>query len=286
MEGGDQGRRVRRFFDAALVGGPRHRDYLVDLGMPADRIALGYNAVDNAFYADARPSRWRRPPEGRHGLPAAPYFLAVSRFVPEKNLPRLVEAFAALSQTSPTAGRWDLVLCGDGPGAAEVEAAVAASGHGRGRSTGPGFLQADELVALVRLSRRHSSTRASRSRGAWSSTRRRRCGLAAARLRPGRVRETLVPEPDGTTGTRFDPRDVEDADRGSLTWMASLPEARAAGHGPSARPRSSHQWGPERFAQGTLRSACDRARRAAAGDTQGLETIEAHDTEQRNEMTR
>ncbi len=43
-------RRVRRF-QAALVGGPRHRDYLVQLGMPADRITLGYNAVDNAYYA-------------------------------------------------------------------------------------------------------------------------------------------------------------------------------------------------------------------------------------------
>ncbi len=33
-------RRVSRC-DAALVGGPSHRDYLVDLGMPAGRIALG-----------------------------------------------------------------------------------------------------------------------------------------------------------------------------------------------------------------------------------------------------
>src|SRR5206468_143388 len=70
-----KGRRVRRF-SAALVGGPRHRDYLVELGFPSDRIALGYNAVDNAAFARAAEAA-RQGPEGRRGLPAAPYFLAV-----------------------------------------------------------------------------------------------------------------------------------------------------------------------------------------------------------------
>ena len=43
-------RRVRKC-SSALVGGPRHRDYLVELGMPEERIAFGYNAVDHAFFA-------------------------------------------------------------------------------------------------------------------------------------------------------------------------------------------------------------------------------------------
>ena len=64
-------RRVRRF-SPALVGGPRHRDYLAKLGMPADRIALGYNAVDNADYAAPGRRRPVRRPEGRAGLPARP----------------------------------------------------------------------------------------------------------------------------------------------------------------------------------------------------------------------
>ena len=112
-------RRVRRF-SAALVGGPRHRDYLVDLGMPRDRIALGYNAVDNAAFA-RRPRPPDATPDGRRGLPEAPYFLAVNRFVPEKNLARLVRAFARYRRPRREAGAWDLVLCGDGPGADEVE---------------------------------------------------------------------------------------------------------------------------------------------------------------------
>src|SRR5208337_4915208 len=78
-----------RLFDAALVGGPHHRDYLIDLGMQADRITLGYNAVDNAFYRN-QADFWRDHPEGRQGLPVAPFFLTVCRFAPEKNLVRLV----------------------------------------------------------------------------------------------------------------------------------------------------------------------------------------------------
>ena len=54
-------RRRIRLFDAAVVGGPPHRDYLVQLGMPPDRIALGYNAVDNAYFADGGPAMARRP---------------------------------------------------------------------------------------------------------------------------------------------------------------------------------------------------------------------------------
>jgi glycosyltransferase involved in cell wall biosynthesis len=45
-------------FDAALVGGKSHRDYLVKLGLPADKIRLGYNVVNNGYFA-AEAERWR-----------------------------------------------------------------------------------------------------------------------------------------------------------------------------------------------------------------------------------
>ncbi|MFO0889642.1 MAG: hypothetical protein U0790_10945 [Isosphaeraceae bacterium] len=51
-------RRRLRFFDAAACHDARARDYLVELGMSAGRIALGYNAVDNAFYEE-RTTHWR-----------------------------------------------------------------------------------------------------------------------------------------------------------------------------------------------------------------------------------
>ncbi len=42
--------RIVRRFDAALCGGESHKRYLVQLGMPEERIALGYNVVDNQFF--------------------------------------------------------------------------------------------------------------------------------------------------------------------------------------------------------------------------------------------
>ena len=45
-------RRVVGLYSAALVGGQRHVEYLVELGMPRDRIFTGYDVVDNATLRD------------------------------------------------------------------------------------------------------------------------------------------------------------------------------------------------------------------------------------------
>jgi glycosyltransferase involved in cell wall biosynthesis len=50
--------RLVRRFDGALVGGKAHRDYLVALGMPADRIETGYDVVDNGHFA-RESAKWR-----------------------------------------------------------------------------------------------------------------------------------------------------------------------------------------------------------------------------------
>jgi glycosyltransferase involved in cell wall biosynthesis len=46
--------RIVRRFDAALCGGESHKRYLVQLGMPEERIAFGYNVVDNVFFGQIR----------------------------------------------------------------------------------------------------------------------------------------------------------------------------------------------------------------------------------------
>jgi 1,2-diacylglycerol 3-alpha-glucosyltransferase len=240
-------RRRIRLFDAAVVGGPSHRDYLVRLGMPRDHIALGYNAVDNDYFA-AGARRWREEPYGRIGLPASPYFLCVSRFVPEKNLVRLIEAFAHYRRRVAQGPVWDLVLCGDGPGREEVESAVRDSGlaHAIHR---PGFVQVGDLPrwyanagAFVLPSLMEP----------WGLV----VNEAAASGLPLLVSHragssaTLVPEPEGNTGACFDPLDVEGI-AAKLFWIATMDEDSRELLGRRAA-ENVRRWGPERFSQGVL----------------------------------
>jgi glycosyltransferase involved in cell wall biosynthesis len=79
----------------ALVGGSSHKDYLMKLGMPPERIFFGYDAVDNDYFAQS--AREARSAEcgvrSKYGLPGH-YFLASARFIEKKNLPRLLKAYA------------------------------------------------------------------------------------------------------------------------------------------------------------------------------------------------
>src|SRR6058998_4034907 len=74
-------RRVVGVYSAALVGGQRHVEYLVELGMPRDRIFTGYDVVDNAYFRRrALEIRNANPPQAdetrkKHALPEK-YFLA------------------------------------------------------------------------------------------------------------------------------------------------------------------------------------------------------------------
>jgi 1,2-diacylglycerol 3-alpha-glucosyltransferase len=238
-------RRVSKF-SAGLVGGPRHADYLVRLGLPADRIRYGYNAVDNDLYSRLAAAA-RRTPEAREGLPAVPYFIAVGRFVPEKNLPRLVDAFARY-RIETDHRPWDLVLCGGGAGEAEVEAAVAASGFAASIHR-PGFLQAERLSRWLA----HASAFVHPSlMEPWGlvANEAAACGLPLLVSERAGCVETLVPDPPGTTGRRFDPTSVDDLTE-SLAWIAALPEPERLAMGRRAADVVS-DWGPARFARGML----------------------------------
>ena len=61
---------------------------------------------------------------------------------------------------------------------------------------------------------------------------------------------TLVPEPEGTTGSRFNPVDVAEITL-KLAWMAGLSDDDRRAMGLRAAEIVS-QWGPDRFARGTL----------------------------------
>jgi glycosyltransferase involved in cell wall biosynthesis len=240
-------RRRLRSFDAALVGGPEHRDYLAELGLRPRRVALGYNAVDNAYFATAA-QHCRDDPQGRAGLPDSPYFLTVCRFVPDKNLTALIKAFSHYRAQNLAPPAWDLVLCGGGPAEEEVDAAIAGSGCSTAIHR-PGFLQVADLPrwyahagAFVLPSLCEPWGLVANEAAA--------SGLPLLVSRRAGCSTTLVPDPEGTTGARFDPEKVEEISS-RLAWMASSDPALRTSMGLNAAEIVS-LWGPDRFASGVV----------------------------------
>jgi len=155
-------RRIVDLYSAALVGGQRHVDYLVELGMPRERIFTGYDVVDNDYFArriaDIENSKLeirnqRRLPEN--------YFLASARFIEKKNLPLLIRAYAEYRQKSQNIGNtmWDLVLLGDGPLQATIKSQLSTLNLNEHIHL-PGFRPYDELPAYYALANAfvHAST--------------------------------------------------------------------------------------------------------------------------------
>jgi glycosyltransferase involved in cell wall biosynthesis len=238
-------RRVRRCA-SALVGGPRHRSYLAELGMPEERIVLGYDAVDNqGLEAQAQAARTA----GRSWIPVAGrYLLAVNRFVPEKNLAMLIRAFGRVIEAMPAEQAWSLVLCGDGPERRALEALVERLGLA-GRVHFPGFLQEAELVPYYAFASAFVHASLSEPWGLVVNEAA-ACGLPLVVSDRAGCVETLVPDPIGTTGRRFDPGDLEGV-VAAMSWVTSLSDAKRAEIGMRARD-VARQWGPERFAEGML----------------------------------
>lgn len=242
---------------AALVGGTRHADYLVRLGLPLARISYGYNAVDNEQFRQLAAAA-RSAIHSHDGLPGRPYFIAVSRIVPEKNLRRLIEAFAYYRMWAGEKA-WDLAICGAGPDEAGLDAVIQANRLGSSIHR-PGFLQGDALARWLC----HASAFVHPSlMEPWGLV----CNEAAAcglplliSNRAGCV-ELLVPDTPRSTGRRFNPLSVPDIADG-LAWVAGLPETERRAMGRRAESVVS-EWGPDRFARGmieALRLAIDRER--------------------------
>lgn len=98
-----------RPYHAALVAGYRTKSYLAFLGIPEERIFIGYDTVSTArirHSAHAQPAPDGLPHDKRH-------FTVVARFVPKKNLSLALEAYAAYVANQPEAPR-ELHLCGSG----------------------------------------------------------------------------------------------------------------------------------------------------------------------------
>lgn len=116
-----------RKFQSALVGGQLHQDYLLKLGFSQQSISKGYDVVDNHYFAGKATEARRDPSRIRQQypkIPKRPYFIAVTRLIPRKNVLRLIEAFAHYRKLVRPGRAWDLVICGSGQEEANVKTSI------------------------------------------------------------------------------------------------------------------------------------------------------------------
>jgi glycosyltransferase involved in cell wall biosynthesis len=244
-------RRLIALFSSALVGGTLHRECLAALGLPASHIFLGYDAVDNDYFA-ARSDEIRAESGAARERLRLPrdYFLASARFVPKKNLGRLLDAYARY-RLRRGEGAWPLVLLGDGALRPALERQVRELGLDAA-VTMPGFRQYGDLPAYYALAGAfvHASTVEP-----WGLV----VNEAMSSGLPVLVSDRCgcVPElvADGENGFRFDPLDVETL--AGLLAKVSAPDFARAAFGRRSREIVS-AWGPERFSRG-LGEAVDAA---------------------------
>ena len=243
-------RRIVALYSAALVGGQRHIEYLVQLGMPRDRIFTGYDVVDNDYFArrtlEIRNSKFEI--RKQYGLPEN-YFLASARFIEKKNLPTLIRAYAAYRQKSEASGNppWDVVLLGDGPLREALKSQLSTLNLHRHVRL-PGFKQYDELPVYYALAKAfvHASTTEQ-----WGLV----VNEAIASGLPVIVsnRCGCVPELVQGNGFTFEPTDEHEL-VSRLLQMASLSDDERRRLG-DASYRIAAKFAPERFGEGLEEAA-------------------------------
>lgn len=138
--------RLVRLCDAGLVAGGPHRTYLTGLGLDSDRIFDGYDVVDNAYFAQGADRVRAGQAPGLTGLPDADpgYLLACARYVPKKNLSRLIAAYGQAAAHGPLP---DLVIAGDGEGRGDLQNLIVTTGL-TGRVHLHGYVGYRDLPAL------------------------------------------------------------------------------------------------------------------------------------------
>jgi glycosyltransferase involved in cell wall biosynthesis len=252
-----KGRIVRRF-GAALVGGAPQVDYLVRLGMPRERVFVGYDVVDNDYFQREADAVRKTAAEvrARYGLPES-YFLFVGRFDPVKNLSRLMDVYAAYKRLAEKP--WDLVLCGSGEEEPAIRQRVELLGLESVRFMG--FRQISELPSFYGLA---SAFVAASTKDTWNLTVNEAMagGLPVLVSRACGCAQDLVK--DGVNGFTFDPYDVEGLAR--LMARMSSGERDLAAMGRASRETIS-QWSPQLFAENLLKAATvaiDRAKRGSS----------------------
>lgn len=244
---------------AALAGGNLHAEYLAQLGMPRDRVFLGYDAVDNRYFSGGRLPDVATVSDLTAVV--APYFLASARFIKKKNLPLLVRAYARYRKlislpkdrasslgTHRSEVPWGLVLLGDGEKRRELESLLSTLSLDE-KVQMPGFVQYSELPRYYASANAfvHASTTEQ-----WGLV----VNEAMASGLPVLVSDRCGCAPDlvrdGVNGWTFDPENEEQLAQLMLR-VSSLDLNRLSSMGESSE-RLIADWGTGRFAEGLHRA--------------------------------
>ena len=107
-------RQLVGLFDTALVGGQPQKRYVASMGLPENKILIGYDAVDNDYFAAkaGEVRSCRQEIRARYRLPER-YFLSLGRFVAKKNLATLLRSYRQVLNANP-ACQTHLVMVGAG----------------------------------------------------------------------------------------------------------------------------------------------------------------------------
>ena len=102
--------------DIFFCFGKSSADYLISLGVKPMQIAVKNAAVvDEEMIRNSYDHAKQQVERGKESLLIRKNFVFVGRLAPEKNLERLIKAFAELQNSELAAQSWDLVFVGDGP---------------------------------------------------------------------------------------------------------------------------------------------------------------------------
>jgi glycosyltransferase involved in cell wall biosynthesis len=249
--------RIARLYSTALVGGQRHVDYLVELGLLRDQIFTGYDVVDNKHFRQKATEvrNQRSDVRQKYGLPEN-YFLALARFIKKKNLKTLIRAYAGyrqmkgdgdIGQRTTDNRPWDLVLVGDGPLKTDL-CRLVSDLRLHAHVHLPGFKQYDELPVYYALAKAFVHASATEQWGLVVNE-------ASASGLPVIVsnRCGCVPELVQDNGFTFDPMNQHEL-ASRLFEMASLSDDQRERLGQSSR-RIAANLGPNCFGEGLKRAA-------------------------------
>ncbi|SDG15537.1 Glycosyltransferase involved in cell wall bisynthesis [Limimonas halophila] len=125
-----------------LASGERARAYAAKLGVPRERVALGYDSVCVARVRRLAGDAVHTPHSERS-------FVVAARFVAKKNLTAALQAYTRYRSDALAAGETprELVLCGDGLEQPALDDEIARLGLGGVRFAG--FLQDDDLMPVL-----------------------------------------------------------------------------------------------------------------------------------------